>query len=140
MNSEIDEFEKKYREKMIKEKQEYDKRKEVDSDLIFNEKDNKKKSQIVSFKIKVSFNTVNFGYYNMGISFVLVNCDMGSEIETVSKLKEFCDEVQGTYGIFDFVCKVSYDSMDSFEQTLLKIRKTEKITHTNTIHTIPEQS
>ena len=36
MNSEIDEFEKKYREKMIKEKEEYDKRKEEDSDLIFN--------------------------------------------------------------------------------------------------------
>ncbi len=29
--------------KMIKEKEEYDKRKEGDSDLIFNEKDNKKK-------------------------------------------------------------------------------------------------
>ena len=42
-DKEIDEFEKKYREKMIKEKEEYDKRKEVDSDLIFNEKDNKKK-------------------------------------------------------------------------------------------------
>ena len=44
MNSEIDEFEKKYREKMIKEKEEYDKRKEADSDLIFNEKDNKRKN------------------------------------------------------------------------------------------------
>jgi hypothetical protein len=44
MNHEIDEFEKKYREKMIKEKEEYDKRKEVDSDLIFNEKDNKRKN------------------------------------------------------------------------------------------------
>ena len=44
MNHEIDEFEKKYREKMIKEKEEYDKRKEADSDLIFNEKDNKEKN------------------------------------------------------------------------------------------------
>jgi hypothetical protein len=44
MNHEIDEFEKKYREKMIKEKEEYDKMKEVDSDLIFNEKDNKRKN------------------------------------------------------------------------------------------------
>ena len=42
-DKEIEEFEKKYREKMIKEKEEYDKMKEVDSDLIFNEKDNKKK-------------------------------------------------------------------------------------------------
>ena len=48
MNHEIDEFEKKYREKMIKEKEEYDKmkEKEVDSDLIFNEKDNKKKESL----------------------------------------------------------------------------------------------
>jgi len=45
MNHEIDEFEKKYREKMIKEKEEYDKIKEGDSDLIFNEKDNKKKER-----------------------------------------------------------------------------------------------
>ena len=30
--------------------------------------------------------------------------------------------------------------MESFEKTLLKIRQIEKITHTNTIHTIPEQS
>jgi hypothetical protein len=48
MNSKIDEFEKKYREKMIKEKEEYDKikEKEGDSDLIFNEKDNKKKESL----------------------------------------------------------------------------------------------
>ncbi len=76
----------------------------------------------------------------MGISFVLVNCDMGHEIQTIAKLKELCDEVQGTYGIFDFICKLNYDSMESFEQTLQKIRQIEKITHTNTIHIIPEQS
>ncbi len=76
----------------------------------------------------------------MGISFILVNCDMGHELETISKLKEICDEVQGTYGVFDFICKLRYDNMDSFEITLQKIRRIEKITHTNTIHTIPEQS
>ena len=76
----------------------------------------------------------------MGIAFILVTCDMGSEIQTIAKLKELCDEVQGTYGIFDFICKLNYDNMESFEKTLQKIRKIEKITHTNTIHTIPEQS
>lgn len=76
----------------------------------------------------------------MGISFILVNCDMGHELETISKLKEVCDEVQGTYGVFDFICKLRYDNMDSFEKILQKIRRIEKITHTNTIHTIPEQS
>jgi DNA-binding Lrp family transcriptional regulator len=83
---------------------------------------------------------MKFGILNMGISFVLVNCDMGSEILTIEKLKELCDEVRGTYGIFDFICKLRYDDMESFEKTLLKIRQIEKITHTNTIHTIPEQS
>ena len=41
---EIDEFEKDFRKKMIKQKEDYDKMKEKegDSDLIFNEKDNKK--------------------------------------------------------------------------------------------------
>ena len=76
----------------------------------------------------------------MGIAFILVNCDMGSEIQTIAKLKELCDEVQGTYGIFDFICKLNYDNIESFEKTLQKIRQIEKITHTNTIHTIPEQS
>ncbi len=76
----------------------------------------------------------------MGIAFIFVNCDMGSEIQTNAKLKELCDEVQGTYGIFDFICKLRYDDMGSFEQSLSKIRQIEKITHTNTIHTIPEQS
>ena len=76
----------------------------------------------------------------MGVAFLLVNCDMGYEIQTIEKLKELCTEVQGTYGIYDFICKINYDSMDSLEETLQKIRKIQKITHTITIHTIPEQS
>jgi DNA-binding Lrp family transcriptional regulator len=65
---------------------------------------------------------------------------MGYEIQTITKLKELCDEVQGTYGMHDFICKLNYDDMDSFEQTLQKIRRLENITHTITIHTIPEQA
>lgn len=76
----------------------------------------------------------------MGIAFILVNCDMGSEIQTITKLRELCAEVQGTYGIFDFICKLNYDNIESLEKTLQKIRQIEKITHTNTIHAIPEQS
>jgi len=76
----------------------------------------------------------------MSIAFILVNCDMGYEVQTITRLEELCDEIQGTYGIYDFVCKLSYDSMESFEQTLQNIRHLENITHTVTIHTIPEQS
>ena len=76
----------------------------------------------------------------MSVAFILVNCNMGYEIQTITKLKELCDEVQGTYGMFDIICKLNYDDMESYEETLKKIRRIEKITHTNTIHTIPEQS
>jgi len=76
----------------------------------------------------------------MSIAFILLNCDMGYEVQTITRLKELCDEIQGTYGIYDFVCKLNYDSMESFEQTLQNIRHIENITHTVTIHTIPEQS
>jgi len=48
-------------------------------------------------------------------------------------------EVNGTYGIYDFICKLNYDSMNTFEDSLKKIRKIQFVTHTITIHTIPEQ-
>jgi len=76
----------------------------------------------------------------MNIAYILVNCDMGHEIQTIEKLKELCNEVQGTYGIYDFICKLNYDDVESFEETLQKIRRLQTITHTITIHTIPEQS
>ena len=76
----------------------------------------------------------------MSIAFILVNCDMGYEVQTITRLKELCDEIQGTYGMYDFICKLNYDNMESFEQTLQKIRRLENITHTITIHIIPEQS
>ena len=65
---------------------------------------------------------------------------MGYEIQTITRLKELCNEVQGTYGMYDFICKLNYDRVDSFEQNLQKIRCLENITHTITIHIIPEQS
>ena len=76
----------------------------------------------------------------MNTVFILVNCDMGYETQTIARLKELCNEVQGTYGMYDFICKLNYNNMESFEQTLQKIRRLENITHTITIQTIPEQS
>ena len=76
----------------------------------------------------------------MSIMFVLVNCDLGYEIQTIEKLKELCDEVHGTYGIYDFICKCNYQDTGMLEKTLQKLRQVEKVTHTVTIHTIPEQS
>jgi DNA-binding Lrp family transcriptional regulator len=76
----------------------------------------------------------------MMIAFILINCDMGNELEEILSLKECCDGVIGTYGIYDFICKVNYDDVNEFEESLKKIRKIRCVTHTITIHTIPEQS
>lgn len=83
---------------------------------------------------------MKFIILHMSIAYILVNCDMGYEIQTIARLKEICNEVQGTYWIYDFICKLNYDGMESFEETLQKIRRLQNITHTTTIHTIPEQS
>ena len=76
----------------------------------------------------------------MNTAFVLVNCDLGYEIQTIEKLKGLCDEVQGTYGIYDFIGKINYRDIETLEKKLQKVRQVEKVTHTVTIHTIPEQS
>lgn len=76
----------------------------------------------------------------MSTAFILINCEMGNELQVIPSLKEYCSEVNGTYGIYDFICKFNYDNMDAFEELLKKIRKIRFITHTITIHTIPEQA
>ena len=65
---------------------------------------------------------------------------MGYEIQIIGKLKELCNVVQGTYGIYDFICRLDYDDIKSFDKALQKIRRLQNITHTTTIQTIPEQS
>jgi DNA-binding Lrp family transcriptional regulator len=76
----------------------------------------------------------------MVTAFILINCKMGNELEIISNLKEYSSEVNGTYGIYDFICKLNYDDVDVFENSLKKIRKIQFVTHTITIHTIPEQA
>lgn len=76
----------------------------------------------------------------MVIVFVLINCGMGHETDTITSLKKLCDIVHGTFGIYDFICKFNYDDVKSFEESVQKIRKIKHVTHTITIHAIPEQS
>lgn len=76
----------------------------------------------------------------MTTAFILINYEIGHEIDTITHLKEICNMVQGTYGIYDFICKLNYDDVESFEESVQKIRKITHVTYTITIHTIPEQS
>jgi len=49
-------------------------------------------------------------------------------------------EVQGTFGIYDIVCKMDVPNEELLQGIITsKIRKLLHVRHTNTIHCIPEQ-
>ena len=56
----------------------------------------------------------------MPTTYILLNSDLGSDVEIIKKIKEILDkedksvqyEVQGVYGVYDIVVKISSDSMD----------------------------
>lgn len=83
----------------------------------------------------------------MPIAFILLNSDLGSDQEIVSKIKEILNvekgltyEVQGVYGIYDIVVKIEADDADHLRSVITnKIRKIEKVQSTLTMMVIDEQ-
>ena len=78
----------------------------------------------------------------MSKAFVLINCELGSEEQIISELKTFSDikEVQGTFGAYDIIAKVSSDSIEKIRETITwKIRKIEKIRSTLTLTKVEGQ-
>jgi len=75
-------------------------------------------------------------------AFVLINCELGSEEEIISELKTFSDvkEVQGTFGAYDIIAKISSESVEKIRETISwKIRKIEKIRSTLTLTKVEGQ-
>ena len=75
-------------------------------------------------------------------AFVLINCELGSEERIISELKTFSDieEVQGTFGAYDIIAKVSSESVEKIRETITwKIRKIEKIRSTLTLTKVEGQ-
>lgn len=84
----------------------------------------------------------------MPTTYILLNSDLGSEVEIIKKIKEILDkegksvqyEVQGVYGVYDIVVKISSDSMDHLRNIITnKIRKIDKVYSTLTMMVIEEQ-
>ena len=78
----------------------------------------------------------------MEVAFVLIQCDLGSEVEIIQELGKIQEitEVRGTYGIYDIFCKIEADSKDVLDDIITnKIRKVSKIRSTITLHWIPSQ-
>ena len=75
-------------------------------------------------------------------AFILINCELGSEKKIISELKTFSDvkEVQGTFGAYDIIIKISSESIEKIRETISwKIRKIKKIRSTLTLTKVEGQ-
>ncbi|MDG7049753.1 MAG: Lrp/AsnC ligand binding domain-containing protein [Nitrososphaerota archaeon] len=83
----------------------------------------------------------------MPIAFILLNSDLGSDQEIITKIKEMLAvekgikfDVQGVYGIYDIVVKIEADNSDHLRNIITsKIRKIDKVQSTLTMMVIEEQ-
>ena len=83
----------------------------------------------------------------MPTAYVLLNSDLGSDETIITKVKEILDkeenvnyEVQGVYGVYDIVLKVTSDNTDNLRSVITnKIRKIDKVQSTLTMMVIEEQ-
>ena len=83
----------------------------------------------------------------MPTAYVLLNSDLGSDETIISKVKEILDkeenikyEVQGVYGVYDIVLKVSSENSEKLRGVITnKIRKIGKVQSTLTMMVIQEQ-
>ena len=84
----------------------------------------------------------------MPTTYILLNSDLGSDVEIIQKIKELLDkegkgiqyEVQGVYGVYDIIVKITADNMDLLRSIITnKIRKIDKVYSTLTMMVIEEQ-
>lgn len=84
----------------------------------------------------------------MPTTYILLNSDLGSDVEIIKQIKEILDkegksvqyEVQGVYGVYDIVVKITSDSTDHLRNIITnKIRKIDKVYSTLTMMVIEEQ-
>ena len=83
----------------------------------------------------------------MSTSYILINSDLGTDDSIITKLKEILEsekntqyEIQGVYGVYDIVLKLSSDDIDTLRSTITnKIRKITSVQSTLTMMVIEEQ-
>jgi DNA-binding Lrp family transcriptional regulator len=83
----------------------------------------------------------------MPTSYILINSDLGTDESTITKLKKILAdekdiqyEIQGVYGVFDIVLKLSSNDIDNLRSTITnKIRKITSVQSTLTMMVIEEQ-
>ncbi len=83
---------------------------------------------------------------NVPTAYVLLNSDLGSDDSIIDEVKQILEEedvefeVQGVYGVYDIVLKLSSDNADNLRGIITnKIRKISKVQSTLTMMVIEEQ-
>ncbi len=69
----------------------------------------------------------------MATAYVLINCDLGYEEQTIEELKHLSDvkEVHGTFGVYDIFAKVESDQITTLRESVMcEIRKIDKVRST----------
>ena len=83
----------------------------------------------------------------MPTAYILINSDLGTDESIIIKIKEILAnekdiqyEIQGVYGVYDIVLKLSSDDMGTLRSTITnKIRKITSVESTLTMMVIEEQ-
>ena len=84
---------------------------------------------------------------NVPTAYVLLNSDLGTDEAIVKQVKEILNkqsgikyEVQGVYGVYDIIIKISADNMEDLRTIITnKIRKINIVQSTLTMMVIEEQ-
>jgi len=80
---------------------------------------------------------------SMAEAYILINCEIGSEEEVITALKNIdsIKEVHGTFGAYDILAKIESPQVEDLRETITwKIRKIDKIRSTLTLMGIEGQS
>jgi DNA-binding Lrp family transcriptional regulator len=83
----------------------------------------------------------------MPIAYVLINSDLGTDVSIIAKIKEILTdnndvqcEIQGVYGVFDIILKLSSTDSDILRSIITnKIRKINNIQSTLTMMVIEKK-
>ena len=83
----------------------------------------------------------------MPTSYILINSDLGTDESIIIKIKEILAddkeieyEIQGVYGVYDIVLKISSDNIETLRSTITnKIRKITSVQSTLTMMVIEGQ-
>jgi len=80
-------------------------------------------------------------------SYVLINSNLGTDVEIITKIKEFMAnqrdiqfEIQGVYGVYDIILKLTADDNTKLRAIVTNdIRKIENVQSTLTMMVIEQQ-